>query len=53
MFFGLLGVQMCQTWSDIFTILLAVPLGIGILKELKEMEKSVESQNGIPEKENV
>lgn len=52
-FFGLLGVQMCQTWSDIFTILLAVPLGIGILKELKEMEKSVESQNGIPEKENV
>lgn len=52
-FFGLLGVQMCQTWSDIFTILLAVPLGIGILKELKEMEKSVESQNGMPEKENV
>lgn len=52
-FFGLLGVQMCQTWSDIFTILLAVSLGIGILKELKEMEKSVESQNGMPEKENV
>lgn len=39
-FFGLLGVQMCQTWSDVLTMALAVPLGIGVLKELKQMENN-------------
>lgn len=34
-FFGLLGVQMCQTWSDIFTLILSVPLCVGVLKELR------------------
>lgn len=38
--FGLLGVQMCQTWSDVLTMALAVPLGIGVLKELKQMENN-------------
>ena len=33
--FGLLGVQMCQAVSDVFSLLLSIPLGISILKELK------------------
>ncbi|MDY3919218.1 MAG: MATE family efflux transporter [Candidatus Limivivens sp.] len=37
--FGLLGVQMCQTVSDIFTMALALPIGLSVLKELKEGEK--------------
>lgn len=37
-FFGLLGVQMCQTWSDICSMLISVPLGVGVLKEMKQME---------------
>lgn len=39
-FFGLLGVQMCQTWSDILAMALSVPMGIGVMKELKQMEIS-------------
>lgn len=35
MFTGLLGVQMCQTWADFCSFLLAVPLGISVLKEMK------------------
>lgn len=53
LFFGLLGVQMCQTWSDICTILLAVPLGVGVLKELKEAEKNLKPQAAEQEKEGV
>lgn len=34
--FGLTGIQMCQTVSDILTLILAVPLGISVLKEMKE-----------------
>ena len=33
--FGLMGVQMCQTVSDILTFLLSVPLCISVLKQLK------------------
>ncbi|HIW80983.1 MAG TPA: MATE family efflux transporter [Candidatus Acetatifactor stercoripullorum] len=33
-FFGLLGVQMCQTWSDVCSFLIAVPLGISVLREM-------------------
>lgn len=44
-FFNLLGVQMCQTISDIFTFALAVPLGISVLNEMKRME----SKPDIPE----
>lgn len=43
-FFGLLGVQMCQTWSDICTMLLSVPLGIGVLREMKQMENNIDLQ---------
>ena len=32
--FGLLGVQMCQTWADICSLLLALPLGLSVLKEM-------------------
>lgn len=34
--FGLTGIQICQMISDILTFLLAVPLGISVLKEMKE-----------------
>lgn len=36
--FGLLGVQMCQTWSDIFTFGVSVPMCVGVLKEMKQAE---------------
>lgn len=35
-FFGLLGVQMCQAWADIFSFLLAVPIAMNGFKALKE-----------------
>lgn len=38
MFFGLLGVQMCQTWSDACAFLLSLPLGISVLREMKRNE---------------
>ncbi len=38
-FFGLLGVQMCQTWSDVCSFLLSVPLGISVLREMKAQEQ--------------
>lgn len=34
--FGLLGVQMCQTVSDLFTMALSVPLSLSVLKRLKD-----------------
>ena len=42
--FGLLGVQMCQTWSDACSFLLAVPLSISVLREMKisEQERKIE-----------
>lgn len=40
MFFGLLGVQMCQTWSDFCSFLLSLPLGISVLREMKVQEDS-------------
>lgn len=42
-FFGLLGVQMCQTWSDVCTMLISVPMGIGVLREMKLMEENARS----------
>lgn len=38
-FFGLLGVQMCQTWSDVCTLVLAVPLSLSVLREMKRAEE--------------
>lgn len=37
--FGLLGVQMCQTWSDVCSFALSVPMGLGVLREMKEKEQ--------------
>lgn len=37
-FFGLLGVQMCQTWADACSFLLSIPLGISVLQEMKKQE---------------
>ena len=36
--FGLLGVQMCQTWSDILTFGVSVPMCVGVLGEMKQAE---------------
>lgn len=36
--FGLLGVQMCQTWSDILTFGVSVPMCVGVLREMKRAE---------------
>lgn len=40
-FFGLFGVQICQPVSDICAFVLAVPIGVGELKRMKQMEKEV------------
>lgn len=45
MFFGLLGVQMCQTWSDVCSFLLSLPLGISVLREMKVQEELLSRQN--------
>lgn len=37
--FGLLGVQMCQTWSDACSFVLSVPMGLGVLKEMRKGEQ--------------
>ena len=36
--FGLPGVQMCQTWSDILTFVVSVPMCVGVLREMKRAE---------------
>ncbi|MDE6606577.1 MAG: MATE family efflux transporter [Lachnospiraceae bacterium] len=41
--FGLTGIQICQMISDIFTFVLAVPLGISVLKEMNKETKLQES----------
>lgn len=37
-FYGLLGVQMCQAWADVCSFVLAVPLSISVLREMKNQE---------------
>ena len=37
-FWGLQGVEMCQAVSDLFTFLLAIPLSLGVLWEMKRQE---------------
>lgn len=39
MIFGLLGVQMCQTWSDFLSFGLSIPMGLSVLREMKQNEK--------------
>lgn len=44
MFFQLLGVQMCQTISDVFSFGLAIPLGISVLNEMKRAESHIKEE---------
>ncbi len=37
--FGLFGVQVCQTVSDVFSLLLSIPFGLSVLNEMKNAEK--------------
>lgn len=39
--FGLYGVQICQTVSDICTFTLAVPLGVSVLNKMKRQEAAL------------
>lgn len=41
-FWGIEGVEMCQAVSDLFTFFLAIPLTVGVLKEMKNAERSVQ-----------
>ena len=43
--FGLTGIEICQMISDILTFILAVPLGISVLKEMKEEDEVLEEEN--------
>lgn len=40
-FFGLEGVEMCQAMSDFFTFMLAIPLTLGVLLEMKRQEGNI------------
>lgn len=42
--FGLIGVEISQPVSDVFAFLLAIPLGIGIVKEMRSQQQELESQ---------
>lgn len=37
--FGLTGVQMCQSIADVCALLLSIPLGVSVLKEMKGQEE--------------
>ena len=41
-FLGLQGVEMCQAVSDLLTFCLAIPLTLGVLKEMKRKEGTLE-----------
>lgn len=44
-FFGLQGVEMCQAVSDFCTFLLAIPLSLGVLWEMKRQEAKLISKD--------
>lgn len=44
--FGLFGVEICQTVSDILSFSLAVPLSISVLNEMKRQEEELQLQAG-------
>lgn len=48
-FFGLFGVEVCQTISDIFTLFLTVPLSLSVLKEMKLAEENKKIEKGVTE----
>ena len=43
-FFGLKGVEMCQAVSDLLTFVLAIPLTLGVLLEMKRQEAGMLSR---------
>lgn len=44
LFFGLTGVIICQPLADILTFLLAVPLGLSVLKEMKDAQRALSAK---------
>lgn len=47
--FGIIGVQLSQPIADIFTFLIAVPIGIKVLRELNSLQKGQEDMSNIME----
>ena len=45
-FFGVLGVQLSQPFSDLCTFVLSVPMGIALLRELREKDLLSRAQQG-------
>lgn len=41
-FLGLIGVQVAQPMADVCTFMLAVPMGISVVRELREMQRTAE-----------
>jgi len=41
-YFGILGIQMSQPISDLFTFAVAIPLGVNVLKEMKSLKQEKE-----------
>ena len=41
---GLLGIQMSQPAADIATLILAIPMGISVIRELKELQRKQETE---------
>ncbi len=44
--FGITGIQICQPISDVFSFLLAIPLGIITLREMKSWQQGLEIESG-------
>lgn len=49
--FGITGIQVCQPVSDVFSFLVAIPLGVATLRELKAKHK--EQKDRLKLKESV
>ena len=39
-FFGLTGVEVCQAVSDVFALTVSIPIGMSVIKEMKEEDIS-------------
>ena len=39
-FFGLIGVEACQAVSDLFALTVSIPLGVSVIREMRQEEKS-------------
>ena len=38
-FFGLFGVEICQAVSDVLTLVISVPIGMSVIKEMQKVKK--------------